>query len=165
MGTLTVIARQILDIDPALKSTTVIGFLPNAEVTPLKTGHRIALRAKNSDLGVDPNFTVDFDESSLIIAATWRQMFNDINSAFEVFCDLDRLARKRMLVVPKTFNGIGNRRNGAHLSHTWSISMHQHIGLQMTQPVPRTLGREIIFRHSLRQPNAMIAGAPALWSG
>jgi hypothetical protein len=32
------------------------------------------------------------------------------------------------------------------------------------QPVPRTIGREIILRHRLRQPHATVAATPALWS-
>lgn len=164
MGTIEIIASQVVSVDPTLRGAAVLSRLPDAMVTELRAGFVITVRVKNPDPNVTPDLMFEFDTASRLTSVSWRHMLNDMNSASDLFDALGRLIGRRMLVMPSEFDVYGTAKRRSCQSLSWLISKHQRLSLQVVQPALRTMGREVILRHRLRQPHAMVAAAPALWS-
>lgn len=164
MRTIELIAQQVIAVDPALRCEAVLNRMPSACVTPRKFGCAITIALPKPDAIITPNLVFEFDGSSRLIAAFWHQMFNDMNSAADVFETLDPLVRRRMPFPPTEFRAIGRARTASQHSYSWSATGSEQVHLQMTQPRPRTLGREVTLRHRLHQPHALVAATPALWA-
>ncbi len=161
---LEAIARQVACVDPRLNGAALISRLPEALVRDFKTGFVITVSLNRSlETTLTPDLTFEFGRKSRLTSVTWRDMRNDMNSASDLFDALGRLICRRTPVTPSEFSAYGTAERSSCQSLSWLISKHQRLILQMVQPAPRTIGREIILRHRLRQPHAMVAAAPALW--
>lgn len=164
MRTLELIAQQVIGADPLLRSTALLKHLPAALVVRRKAGCVIRITMLDPDATVAPHMAFEFDKASRLTAVTWQQMFNDMNSATDVFHELERLVRHRMPFPAREFRGVGTAGRPSSQSYSWAATEHQQIHLQMVQPRPRMRGREVSLRHWLEQPQATIAASPGLWA-
>lgn len=162
---LDVIARQIVNVDPGLNATELLDLIPRARVTKLRRGCLVTIAVRETDVGVTPDITFQFDHQGRIVSAAWGQFYADANDAYGVLDQIERVARRHMLVRPTQRITIGSRKVRSSFGYDWRISDHQGLSLVAAQPRVRVAGREIRFLHQLRQSEAKVASTPALWGG
>lgn len=162
---LDVIARQIVNVDPALNAAELLRLVPRAKVTKLRNGCVVTITVRESDLSVTPDVHFQFDHQARIVSAAWGQFYPDASEAFDVFDQIERVARRHMLVRPTQRITVGSRKARSSFGYDWRVSDHQGLTLAAAQPRVRDRGREISLRHRLRQTEAKVASTPALWGG
>lgn len=161
---LEAIASEVACVDPRLHGQALVNRLPEAPVRDFRTGFIVTVSLNRSrGTNLTPDLAFEFCRKSRLTSVTWRDMRNDMISASDLFDAFGQLICSRTPGMPAEFSAYGTAERNSCQSLSWLISRHQRLILQMVQPVPRTVGREIILRHRLRQPHAMVAAAPTLW--
>ena len=117
---LDVIARQIVDVDPALNAAELLRLVPRAKVTKLRNGCVVTITVRESDLSVTPDVHFQFDHQARIVSAAWGQFYPEASEAFDVFDQIERVARRHMLVSPTQRITVGSRKARSSFGYDWA---------------------------------------------